>query len=169
MNKLVGILLVALMAFASVAHSQTTRLGDWLYVPNVDLITDENRSLIGAQATTYPTYADKAAIIIRCSDSARFGVDIYFSADKYIGLDDYYRVAYRIDGAEAQQARWETSTSNEAVFAPDVGVAGIMKGLLDRSELVFRISAYSQDYTYVVPISGLREALDHLGCYTGVY
>lgn len=167
MNRLVGILLVAFVIIGSVSHAQETLIGDWLHVPNVDLITDEDRSLIAARATTFPSYADAASIVVRCSDSGRYGVDLFFVADKYLGSDSSFDVVYRVDGGEAKRGRWGASTTKEAAFAPDLGVSGMVSALLGGSELVFRISAYSQDYTYVVPVSGLRAALGKLGCYTG--
>lgn len=167
MNKIVGTLFVAFMALGSAVSAQDSAVGDWFLVSNVDLITDENKSLIAAQATEHPTYADYSAIIIRCDEYSRYGVELYFHADKYLGIEDTYSVVYRVDGGTPQRGNWSASTDNEAAFAPNLGVSGVINALLDAEELVFRISAYSTDYTYVLPISGLREAIQKLGCYTG--
>lgn len=167
MNKIVGTVLVALLALGSSSFAQNSLVGDWVHMPNIDLITDEDKSALIAQATTFPTYADGSALLIRCSDYARYGVEIFFATDKYLGSSEAYDVVYRIDGGTPQRGRWSASTNNEAVFAPNLGISGVVNAMLDGQELIFRVTSFSQDYTYVVPISGLREAIQKLGCYTG--
>lgn len=168
MKNHVGTLLLALVFFGSGAFAQMSSIGDWIHNPNIDLITDEDRSVLIAEATTYPSYANYAALIIRCDAQARHGIEIYLNADKYLGSDDAYNVIYRVDGGTPLRGRWGTSTDHEAAFAPELGVSGVINNLLDGQELIFRITAYSSDYTYVLPIAGLRPALQKLGCYTGV-
>lgn len=167
MNKIVGTLLLALVFLGSGAFAQMSAIGDWIHNPNIDLITDEDTSVLIAEATTHPAYADYAALIIRCDALSRYGVEIYLNADKYLGSDDGYDVIYRVDGGTPLRGRWGTSTDHEAAFAPNLGVSGVINNLLDSQELIFRITAYSSDYTYVIPIAGLRPALLKLGCYTG--
>lgn len=158
--------LVVVTAVASTAIAQETMVGDWILVPRLDLITDENTSLIIAEATTYPSNAEYAALIVRCDDSID-SVEVYFNADKYLGSDDIYDVVFRIDGGTPVPGQWSASTDSLAAFAPYYMVPLVIRMLLDSQELVFRISAYSTDYTYVVPIGGMREAMQALGCYPG--
>lgn len=167
MNKLlgaIGLTIVLALAPATLAQQQ---VGDWIYIQNVDLITDENKSAIIAAASDYPEYARYAALIVRCADVSPFGVELYFSADRYLGIEDQYDVVYRIDRGTPSTGSWYASTDYEAAFAPYFEVPSVINELLDTSELIFRISGFSSDYTYVLPVAGLRDALGTLGCYSG--
>jgi len=165
MRKLVGMLLIA--GFTMLASAQT--YGAWEISKKVDLITDENSSFIAALATDYPSLARYSAIVVRCTDNAFSpnGIEVFFAADRYLGIEDYHSVIYRVDRGEPVSGRWSASTSNEAVFLPTSDEAEFLSAINAGSELIIRVSGYSQDYTYVVPIHGFNDALYALGCYKG--
>lgn len=165
MRKLVGILL--LVGFAMLANAQS--YGAWTAEKKIDLITDENSSIMVAQATDYPSLARYSALAVRCTSSPleTYGVEVFFAADKYLGIEDYYSVVFRVDKGEPVYMRWSASTNHEAAFLPTNETPRFLSAIKSGSELIFRISGYSQDYTYVVPVRGFNDALFALGCYKG--
>jgi len=166
MRKILGVIL--LMGFAMLASAQTT-LGAWTLLESIDAITDENKSAIGALASDYPSLARNSALVIRCSSSSLrpTGVEVFFAASRYLGSDDFYPIIYRIDRGEPVSDRWSASTNKEAAFIPAEKEVEFLSAIMSGSELIFRITGYSQDYTYTVPIHGLNDALYALGCYKG--
>lgn len=168
MRTIVGrILFTASLFFGTVALAQFTPIGDWLHNENIDLITDEDKSIIVAESSEYPGYAQYSGVVIRCADYLPLGVELYFNADRYLGSGDRYDVIYRIDGGQPISDRWSSSTDSEAAFAPLGAIEPLISSLLDSREMIFRVSTRTANYTYVVPTSGLREAISALGCYTG--
>ncbi len=158
---------VYLLGVFGLAAAQDATFGPWHYVDNVDLITDENRSSILSGATTYPEYARYSGMAIRCADWSPWGVEVFFIADRYLGIGDYYSVIYRLDQGEPVSSSWSASTSHEGAFAPLSEIPGLLSNMNRASELVFRITSFRQDYTYVVPVQRLNDAIYRLGCYTG--
>lgn len=142
--------------------------GDWLYVEQIDLITDENTSFIVAEASDYPSLARASGVLIRCEASMPDGVDVLLVADRYLGHSaEAERVTYRFDRAEPVTERWIPSTSRKTLFAPDRVASGFLSQMNAAEQVVFRVSSTSETLTYVVPVAGFNDALYRLGCYTG--
>lgn len=144
-------------------------LPEWDLTARIDPITDENTSFIGVFASDYPSLARYSALVLRCTSDPyeSSGVEIYFAADRYLGIEDYYSVTYRVEKSEPVSSRWSAATNNEAAFLPTSRHADFLSAINKGSELVVRISGYSQDYTYVLPLNGFNDALYALGCYKG--
>lgn len=166
MKRIVGVLAVALAFLASA--QEPVQLGDWVFFEKVDPITDENTSFAAAPASDSPSYYE-GLFFVRCAPGFDMGVEVFFDADQYLGIDDFYPVVYRIDGGEPQNSRWSISTNGTSVFTPELEIPRIFAALMGASEFVFRVQGYDGPQTYIVPVSGLREVLDALNCYTGAY
>jgi len=167
MKKLVGVL--ALVVVLSVATAPAPRmLGKWFYNERLDPITDENRSFLFAPAIEGPLYTE-GALFVRCDASRDAGIEVFFAADTYLGIDDRFVVVYRIDDQEPLTSLWNSSTDSTAVFAPSFDASSLAQGLMEASRLAIRIQGFDGPLTYIVSVDGFRGALDTLGCYTGVY
>ncbi|HEX7039082.1 MAG TPA: hypothetical protein VF202_03090 [Trueperaceae bacterium] len=166
MKQVMGALILALACFAGA--QDMVMLGDWGYIEQIDPITDANTSGAVALASQSPSYY-QGALIVRCSTYIGSEIDLFFDSDQYLGSDDLFSVVYRIDGGEPQSGWWDVSTDNTAVFVPDRDLPQLVTALAGASEMVIRVQAYDGPQTYIIPVSGFREVLDAMGCYTGSY
>lgn len=161
------LLLLVSLSLGSVGFAQEL-FGDWIYIEDIDLITDENTSFIVADASDYPSLARYSGVVIRCDASMSNGVEVFLSADRYLGRSaGSDLVTYRFDRDDPITETWFPSTDREALFAPDRVISGFLSRLNNAEQLVFRVSSTSETFTYVVPVAGFNDALYRLGCYTG--
>lgn len=109
----------------------------------------------------------RSSSVARAAPLRTTGVEVFFAADTFLGIDDFYPIVYRVDRGEPVRDRWSASTNNRAAFIPPGKEVEFLSAVMSGSELIFRITAYSQDYTFTVPIHGLNDALYALGCYKG--
>ncbi len=164
---MLGVTLITLLSAAALAQAGPPQhFGYWTYSPQVDRISDLDRSIVYAVATMHPPYA-KGAMVVRCDVLSASGVSVYFDADRYLGYEDYYLVTYRVDKDRPNTNPWGASVDGEAVFLPEGSVRRVLNALAAGEELVVRIAAFDGDVDYVLPIQGLKGALEAQGCYTG--
>jgi len=151
-NLKLALALSSLIMSAPVAASQ---VGNWNYLENVDLMSDENKSAVY-------TIKEKQTISVRCDGNNSFNVII--QPDEYIG-SEAAPVAWRIDGGDVQQSRMNLSTRGTAVFVPSSIKAGFVDSIRNASKIVIRVTDFrGTKITFSIDLTGANESLNQLSC-----
>lgn len=123
---------------------------------NVYLRVASNETIPGRFGTT----SVRPILWIRCAENT---TSVFVNWRTYLGLNNT-RILYRIDNEQAENRRWNISTSNEAVGLWS-GRASIpfIRRLLDRQTLLTQVTPYGESPVMVTfDISGLSDAIQPL-------
>ncbi len=164
MNKLWGTLLAAL-ACTALAQS-IERHGAWTLERALDPFTDEDQSIVYVAPVEYPSLGGDDFLAIGCGDGsfAADGVSMILLSSEYIS-ERNTEVIYRVDSNAPVTRNWFATDSS--VTPQPMYMQALIAEMLTGSKLVIRYQAYRSSPTYTFEISGLREALARLACYTG--
>lgn len=96
-------------------------------------------------------------LVIRCHENK---TDVIVNWKTYLGLDST-RMTTRLDTEKAQTKTWSISSDNKAVFARSP--IGFVKGMLDNSVMLVRITPYGENpETVEFGLNGLKEDIKPL-------
>jgi hypothetical protein len=148
-------LALALSSLILTAPAMASQNGNWRYLENVDLMSDEDKSAVY-------TAKEKETIVVRCDGNN--GFDVIIRPDEYIGSDPA-PVAWRIDGGDIQNSRMGLSTQGTAAFVPGSIKAEFANSLRNASEIVIRVTDFrGTPITFVIDVTGANEAFSQLSC-----
>lgn len=155
-------------AFAQVA-------GEWTFVEQYDLITDEPNSFIAVEETPQSgSFSFRGGVLkVRCYDENTFGVTLEHG---YIAFGDAFTVTHRIGDGEPVEARWVHDSGDETsgpslhlLASNDFGagrpIAAFIQSLQDANRAVLRWHLEDNPQTYLFEFSGTEEALGRLECW----
>lgn len=158
---------LGLIVAALVGSAVGQTYGSWWYVPDIDRITDENRSYVYTEGTD--RYRGRSPLLaLRCNlASFHTGIEVFVYSPQALSDPEVVSVTYRVDRREPHTWFWGMGTSGDAAFMNVFDVWGFLVESVQGSEVAIRIHDRSGDITYVFPLRGLSAALAALGCYTG--
>jgi hypothetical protein len=134
--------------------NQPVVYGNFLYVLNLDPISDEDRSLI-----TVSSQDSTDKLFFRC---ANLELEI-FVASTFLNLKESVPVVFRFDKNQPIQQTWDISTSGTAAFVRDTKY--FVQLALPSSTLVIRLTKYSgEKITSTFSMVGFAEAIRNLKC-----
>lgn len=169
MKTIRGFLLGILVALAAPGYAvaqATAFVGDWLILKSIDPFTDDNDSTMGAIPSDYPTLGSNDLLAFGCKPSGQNGIVLALMGSNYVS-ENTVVVTYRVDTNPPVTDIWRKLNTDVVGPLPGAETQALIDAMLDGSKIAIRYSAYSTTATYIYPISGLREALRELGCYTG--
>lgn len=135
-------------------------MADWEHRNNVDLMSDSDKSIVFA-----PASSGDGAAVVRCDGTGSY--DVIFMFD-YLG-DKYESVALRFDQGEPATFSATASTNGKARFLTNTVKADAVAKMAASSRLVVRgIDFRGTPETFVVDLKGFTEQAKKLSCMKGV-
>lgn len=162
MAKLTALLGLLLVLSAAVAQEF---FGSWVVFSRFDRITDENTSYMAASVLEKPSQIGDPLLFVRCADWSD-GVEVFLSAPRYLVVDEFIDVVYRVDQLPPVHGQWLGLVTGQAVLVPQ-DIPGFFSQTMSGAEVAIRVSGPLGNPTFVFAISGFPSALRALGCYTG--
>lgn len=153
---------LTILALAASAFAQTTTVGAFTVVSQIDPLTDADTSFIASDGLT--NY--DATLYFACKAE---GLRVFFSPDKYIGSTaDTYPVTYRLDKDPAVGPRgWNPSTDGTSVFVPRALIPAFVAAAKNAKTIIVQVRDYNDKaITDSFDLMGLAAALDKLPCAT---
>lgn len=159
-------LLALLLALTGVAFGQE-RIGDWTITTKTDIFTDETTAYAALFPLEHPSGGVGDALVVGCfeHDVAPLGATILARSSMPIIGDDV-EVLYRVDDREAVTRMWWSNGQSVGPLTPSAQ-REVLTDLIGGERFALRYTALGNVRTYVYVVTGFREVLAVLGCYTG--
>ena len=154
-------ILVVVIAFVATPVSGQEMIGDFLFVPGTDAMTDSDHTLIATRAQGATTLRT-ARLVWGCTGSAIY---LTVGVDEFIGSDAYTDVQWRFDSdAPSEKHRWEVLNNNTSVYAPDASLVKFTAGARPADQVTVRVTTHDTYTDAVFGLAGLTAALRRLPC-----
>lgn len=150
LNKLSLALTLATLASANTLASA------WMYTEDIDLMTDEDRSMVISD-----NLSPDAFMALRCQGSDDFNIVAVF---EYLG-DKNTRVTVRFDQAAPQTFTTIASTNGRARFFRDADKPHLLESMKAHNRLVIRATDWrGVDKTEQYDLTGFTAAVNQMRC-----
>lgn len=146
-------------ALMSVALAQKPlAVGDWhLNASSSSMLTHPERA---------PASSSESRLEIACVPNGTLGIQITLYGSSLI-TNRLTGVTYRVDSGTAVTQTWAVEDNVHVSPGTPEDAQELIAAMLAGAKIAIQYIAYTSSPTFVFPISGLRESLHVLGCYTG--